>query len=156
MSYDGAPRETSVPCLFIITMKIKICKTCKLEKHLEDFKKSCKTSAGNYCYVTECKACNKVARQTPKGKYNVYRDCAARKGLEFELTLQDFEDNWNKECHYCGDTIPTIGFDRIDSDKGYVKSNLVLCCTTCNAMKSNLDTQTFLLFCDKISKRHSP
>ena len=156
MSYDGAPRETSVPCLFIITMKTKICKTCKLEKHLEDFKKSCKTSAGNYCYVTECKACNKIRRQTPKGRFDTYRESASKKSLEFELTLQDFEDNWNKECHYCGDTIPTIGFDRIDSDKGYVKSNLVLCCTTCNAMKSNLDTQTFLLFCDKISKRHSP
>jgi len=135
-------------------MKTKVCKTCGAEKLIENFKKSCKTSAGNYCYVTECKACNKISRQTPKGKYDAYRDCAARKKLDFQLTLKDFEDNWNKECHYCGDNIPTVGFDRVDSKIGYIKDNLVLCCTTCNAMKSNLDTDTFLIFCKKISSRH--
>lgn len=135
-------------------MKTKICKTCGIEKEINNFKKSCKTSAGNYCYVTECKACNKIARQTPKGKLDSYRDCATRKKLDFELTLQNFEDNWNKNCHYCGDNIPTIGFDRIDSKRGYVKDNLVLCCITCNAMKSSLDTNTFLFFCKKISNRH--
>jgi hypothetical protein len=135
-------------------MKTKVCKTCGIEKLIENFKKSCKTSAGNYCYATECKSCNKISRQTPKGKYDAYRDCAARKKLGFQLTLKDFEDNWNKECHYCGDNVPTVGFDRVDSKIGYIKDNLVLCCTTCNAMKSNLDTDTFLIFCKKISSRH--
>jgi hypothetical protein len=136
-------------------MKTKICKICKIEKIETDFKRSRLTSAGNIYYRAQCKICDKEHRQTPKGKYDVYRDCAARKNLEFELTLQDFEDNWNKECHYCGDTIQTIGFDRIDSSKGYVKNNLVLCCTTCNSMKSNLSTETFILFCKKISQKHT-
>jgi hypothetical protein len=136
-------------------MKTKICKTCGIEKDRnENFKKRGETPNGKFCYHSECKVCNKIRRQTPKGRFDTYRESASRKNLEFELALQDFEDNWNKECHYCGDAIPTIGFDRIDSNKGYVKSNLVLCCTTCNAMKSNLDTQTFLLFCKKISQKH--
>jgi len=135
-------------------MKTKICKTCNLEKTLENFKTSGKTSTGKFCLCAHCKACNKIARQTPRGKFETYRDCAARKELQFELTIQDFQDNWNKNCHYCGDVIPTVGFDRIDSNKGYIKDNLVLCCTTCNTMKSNLDTSTFLLFCKKISEKH--
>ena len=142
-----------MPYLFMVNMKTKICKTCSLEKHLEDFKISGKTSAGNECRHAECKSCNKSRRQTPKGKYDTYRDCANRKKLEFELTIEDFENNWNKECYYCGDTIATIGYDRIDSKKGYIKDNIVLCCTICNGMKSNLDTETFLLFCKKISNK---
>lgn len=136
-------------------MKTKTCKTCNLEKTLENFKTSGKTSSGKPCLHAHCKTCNKIARQTPRGKFETYRDCAARKELQFELTIQDFQDNWNKNCHYCGDAIPTIGFDRLDSNKGYIKDNLVLCCTTCNTMKSNLDTSTFLLFCKKISEKHS-
>ena len=135
-------------------MKTKICKTCKIEKIETDFKKEGKTSAGNVYYRAHCKSCNKIARQTPKGKYDVYRDCAARKNLEFKLTLQDFEDNWNKWCYYCGDIILTIGFDRTDSNKKYIMENLVLCCTTCNAMKSNLNKDKFIEFCKKISDRH--
>ena len=136
-------------------MKTKVCKTCGIEKEVSMFKKEGKTSAGNIYYRAHCKDCNKIARQTPKGKYDAYRDCAARKKLDFQLTLKDFEDNWNKECHYCGDNVPTIGFDRVDSKIGYIKDNLVLCCTTCNAMKSNLDTQTFLDFCKKINNKHN-
>ena len=136
-------------------MKTKICKICGIEKIEAEFKKSRITSAGNICYKAQCKSCDKIYRQTPKGKYDAYRDSAARKKLEFQLTIQDFEDNWNKECYYCGDNIPTIGFDRIDSSEGYVKDNLVLCCTTCNAMKSSFNKDDFIKFCKKISSRHS-
>ena len=135
-------------------MKTKICKTCAIEKTIDSFKKSCKTSAGNYCYVTECKSCNKIRRQTPKGRFDTYKESASKKNLEFQLTLQDFESNWNKDCYYCGDIIPTIGFDRLDSNKGYIMDNLVLCCTICNIMKSNLDKDKFIEFCKKISGRH--
>ena len=66
-------------------MKTKVCKTCGIEKLETEFKKSRLTSAGNMCYKAQCKSCDKLYRQTPKGKYDAYRDCAARKKIRFSI-----------------------------------------------------------------------
>ena len=43
-----------------------------------------------------------------------------------------------------------VSVDRVDSNKGYLKDNVVLCCDSVNTMKMKLDTKEFLNICNKI------
>ena len=81
------------------------------------------------------------------------------------LTFDDFlKFVSTTECHYCGRTVvwPERAFvktarrqyarsskayylDRINNDVGYTKSNCVVCCTTCNAIKGNTLTYEEML-----------
>jgi hypothetical protein len=36
-----------------------------------------------------------------------------------------------------------MSVDRVDSNKGYVKDNIVLCCSIINSMKNTLSTEEF-------------
>jgi len=90
---------------------------------------------------------NPAARQL-----HLYRHNAKQKGLVFELTLTDFESVKQKECHYCG--YAATGFDRIDSDSGYIRSNIAPCCVTCNRAKRDSTRRAFLAMCHRIVRRH--
>ncbi len=83
-----------------------------------------------------------------------YKKGADAKGLDFELSKDYFRDNFAGDCYYCGDKMPKIGIDRIDSSKGYIKSNVVICCTECNLMKRGMSQRDFIEQCKKIAKRH--
>lgn len=48
-------------------------------------------------------------------------------------------------------TLP--GIDRIDSKKGYVMSNCVSCCTTCNSMKLDLTFKDFFEHIELVNNR---
>lgn len=90
-------------------------------------------------------------KKSPKGRLMIYQRGARVRNLVFELDLDYFKNNWNKECVYCGDTINGIGIDRIDSDVGYTKDNTVMCCEMCNKMKLNHSKQDFINQCIKIT-----
>ena len=63
----------------------------------------------------------------------------------------------NKNCTYCGDEpnncftdrlnknykVKYSGIDRIDSNIGYIKNNVVPCCNKCNTAKSILSQNEF-------------
>lgn len=79
---------------------------------------------------------------------------AARRGLDWLLTMEEVQDLVHQECHYCG--IPYSnevkvrtgnflynGIDRVDNAKGYVKGNVVPCCIHCNTAKSDMDLAAF-------------
>lgn len=74
-------------------------------------------------------------KRTPKGRYASYKHGAKARGLSFDLSFEEFCSFWQVDCSYCGDPIPTIGLDRVDSSKGYELGNVVSCCTMCNRMK---------------------
>ena len=90
-----------------------------------------------------------------------YKQGAAKRKLDFSITLDEFLDIANKNCHYCGCKPsncydlkyckgklkgksragkPFIhnGMDRVDSNKGYCKENCVPCCKKCNIAKNNM------------------
>jgi hypothetical protein len=81
---------------------------------------------------------------TQKGKLCHYRSKAKVRGIEFALTKEEFATFWQKPCHYCGCEIATIGLDRIDSSLGYSVKNCVSCCTFCNQMKLDHDTDEWM------------
>jgi hypothetical protein len=90
-------------------------------------------------------------KQSAKGKIQTYKRGAKKRGLLFELTLDYFKENWNKNCYYCGEVINGIGLDRVDNSIGYIKENIVNCCPMCNRMKHAFYLKDFLIKCEKIT-----
>lgn len=87
-------------------------------------------------------------------KWRAYKKGAAKRGIEFMLTLAEFSGFWQAPCTYCTDDIKTIGLDRMSSRFGYTAANVAPCCTTCNYMKRRLSQDEFIERCAKIA-RHS-
>lgn len=90
--------------------------------------------------------------KTPKGRYDHYKHGAKARNLPFKITLEQFLDYWNNTCYFCGDIIEGIGLDRLDNTKGYVKNNIVACCSTCNMMKKCQQEKEFISNCKKITE----
>lgn len=88
--------------------------------------------------------------KTMDGKYNRYLQSAKIYKVEFALTKEDFSTFWQKSCSYCGDSIDSIGLDRVDPKIGYLLSNVVACCPICNFMKKNHDLDFFVAHVQKI------
>lgn len=81
-------------------------------------------------------------------KYTHYRYAAKTRNLDFDLDYKFLLNLFKKQnglCFYSG--IPmkthgtkdydTISLDRVDSNKGYIKNNVVFCLNSVNIMKSN-------------------
>jgi len=90
-----------------------------------------------------------------------YKSNAKRRGHDFLITKDELYDFIMQECFYCGekhsnfrsnnhDTIRYNGIDRIDSNIGYVKNNLIPCCKKCNIAKNTLSYFEFISHIEKI------
>lgn len=122
----------------------KFCPTCKRWLNPNNFSPS-KTSLDKYAW--ECKECKSYYI---RNRYNAYKGEAKQRNINFNLSLEEFDDITSNACVYCGQYNGNYfdkyfcGIDRIDSSKGYVVSNCVACCTTCNSMKSNLSVKDWM------------
>lgn len=105
--------------------------------------------------------------------YGQYRRGAKSRGLDFQLTLDEFRQITQKECFYCG-SIPNQrarylfskgpkkgqlrvngeyvynGIDRIQNSIGYTKENSRPCCFQCNLAKSTYSEQEFINWIKKV------
>lgn len=86
------------------------------------------------------------------GQFHQYKKRAKKDNISFELTKEDCKPFYKTTCVYCGDTITGLGIDRVDNTKGYILSNCVPCCKTCNWMKR---AQTKEEFFQQIKKIYS-
>ena len=81
-------------------------------------------------------------------KFDSYKDRSKRKGTKFTLTFQQFDVLVKSDCHYC--KIPVrdkpMGIDRVDNKIGYILSNSVPCCWTCNRAKSDMSYKNFMKY----------
>jgi hypothetical protein len=77
-------------------------------------------------------------------KLSNYIRNAKNRNIECSLEIDDVKELWQKPCVYCGSPIKTIGIDRIDNSKGYVKGNIASCCQLCNWMKRELTVDKFI------------
>jgi len=124
---------------------IFLCLGCKKEFFV---RKDCFKARGITGY---CKPCYYKA---DKGKpyEHLYRKLslsARSTNKDINLSFEEFLDfTLIKTCHYCDDDITwsdysykaksfAYNLDRKDSNIGYNKSNLVVCCGDCNSTKSN-------------------
>lgn len=97
-----------------------------------------------------------------KTLYRTYKKNSKRYGREFNVSLEEFKEITSKNCHYCGiepmciaksvckdskklehTTYKYNGIDRINSNKGYERDNIVPCCKWCNIAKSNRSEKEF-------------
>ena len=97
-----------------------------------------------------------------------YKCNADSRNLPFKLTREEFKKIIEQNCYYCN-SVPIVsktsisinktdklfkhnGIDKIDNTKGYIKNNIVPCCSICNVMKNNLSIEEFKTHILKISK----
>jgi len=119
-------------------------------------------------YVKKNGAYNKKSakEKLPKILYNQYKFGAKKRGINFKLTLEEFEKFIYKECAYCGtisgnkrrvdnENLGWNGIDRFNNDIGYTKENCITCCGVCNKMKSNLDIHNFIEHIQKIIRNNN-
>jgi D-glycero-beta-D-manno-heptose 1-phosphate adenylyltransferase len=96
--------------------------------------------------------------------FNWYVQNAKKRGLEFNISREEFLESIKKKCSYCGcepsqlyiknsHRIVYNGLDRIDSNKGYISNNITTCCSQCNIAKGSLDILTFEAKSRRIAKR---
>jgi len=143
-------------------LKEKQCAKCKIVKLLDKFSKNCKSKDG---FGFWCKLCQKEYisiyqksdkykkyEKTPSRKFTVYKSsCGKYKGIDFDLTFEEFMTFWQKSCSYCGDGISTIGIDRKNSKDGYNIKNCTSCCWKCNKMKNKDNSELFIEHCKKVA-----
>jgi len=91
-----------------------------------------------------CKEHNRIERRISQ----TLNRCKTR-GMEIDLSEEDMLSILTSNCHYCG-TSELIGMDRVDSKIGYLKSNVVPCCSKCNVMKMDLDVDDWFEHMRKI------
>lgn len=117
------------------------------------------------CIRGENKRLPKMGQGARNSYYHNYKTNAKTKGLNFELTVEQFEILTSGNCHYCGDKPSTVrfatrcwggyihnGIDRVDSSKGYVIDNCVSCCKTCNFAKNTMSYNEFIEWIKRLIK----
>jgi hypothetical protein len=112
----------------------------------------CKRSAKRNCYAQQ-RQYHAERRATPEGGYRLHIDNCRARGLENELTMEQYQWLRTQPCAYCDE--PASGVDRVKSEYGYTLLNSVPCCWSCNRSKNNLDVKAFVIAINAASK-HSP
>jgi hypothetical protein len=78
----------------------------------------------------------------PASVFNNYKRGAARRGIPFELSLEEFKWVISYSCSLCA-TTGVMGCDRVDSSKGYRFDNCQPLCWPCNQMKWDRSEEEF-------------
>lgn len=147
---------------------MKTCSKCKIEKELTEFYFNKKRDS----FEASCKPCRqksveKYLENNDNLKHIFYSrvsNIKARINYELEDDFRDYLiELWNKQngkCFYSGVDMILKGYgkninnamtiDRVDSSRGYVKGNVVLCCSIINKMKQNLTIEELINWCDLI------
>ncbi len=91
--------------------------------------------------------------------YSNYLSRASKRGIPFDLTVEQFKELTSMKCHYCNGTHPSIsdkemlcGIDKKDPVKGYVYSNCLPCCILCNQAKNSMSYKEFKSWLIRISE----
>lgn len=112
--------------------------------HIEQARKLGKAKRKSFGYSAR----NKVMKK--------YEAQARYRNLEWELSIEKFNEITKQDCYYCGREPSQIarlkgcngeyvynGIDRLDNKKGYVIGNCVPCCGVCNKAKMVMTEDEF-------------
>lgn len=140
---------------------------------------NCICDCGNYIvasgsrmihgYKLSCGCYNHEIVSLPSGQatinkmYYQYGRKARRRNLDFDISLDDFKKLVFDICFYCGCSpsrfwklqngnggITYNGIDRVNNAHGYIKENVVTCCSICNYAKREMSYGDFLSWVSRI------
>jgi hypothetical protein len=104
----------------------------------------------------------KQQRLTKKKKIDPLEKCwrsikssSKSRDKDFEIEKDFAYSLFVKNCVYCGSNKTPHSLDRINNKMGYVRNNVVPCCTRCNIMKSNWSVKDFIQACINIQLHNS-
>ena len=155
------------------TPLVWMCKCdCGKEKDAMQHHLTCGSVLSCGCLQQEISAAKLKHRILPVGEafvnslFSRYRQQAKERRREFTLTKEQFEAEITKPCFYCGakpvipvwaqnstgwkgystwnGVVPCNGLDRVDNAVGYIRSNIVAACATCNMAKTDMQVQEFV------------
>lgn len=134
------------------------CSDCKKTKLLKSFSKG--RQARNPYYFSYCNSCrtdkvnenlNSSKATYLKNKFSRLRERSKRFNIEFSITWEDFAVVYKLQkgrCFYTDQKMIMVAgegrlpeacsIDKVIPEKGYVKGNIVFCCTRINTIKSNV------------------
>lgn len=120
------------------------------------------------------KSCGSCWRQVPgmafRNAVHNYKNGALNRGYDFSLTDEQCRTLFLLDCFYCGTPPSNVskarwksgkeefiysGIDRRDNTIGYVESNCVSCCYTCNRAKLKRSEKDFIDHCKAVAGRFS-
>jgi len=152
-----------------MTQQLKITKTCigcLSELPHSNFYMAKKTGV----YSSRCKKCDIIENQRRSSSSykrrsailcNAAKSNGKKRNLSFEINQYDVIQQYEKQngrCYYSGVSMTwktgdstLMSIDRIDSSKGYLKDNFVLCCWDVNQMKREHSEKSFLTLCQTIA-----
>lgn len=151
-------KKNNLPCIYgdycgkhqvyawkYITEKDKTKKVCDGWKH-----HGCRVISDSDKFY-KCNDCNDIdygyRKCCPKRILYLYKLNAKNRNLEYKYDDNEFKKLFYQPCFYCGietNSDQLNGVDRSDNSKGYVKNNCVTCCSFCNFLKRNMETDKFM------------
>ena len=97
--------------------------------------------------------------------YSGVRYQALWRGIEWQLTVNDFQERSDQPCHYCAESGTKIcrrkhiksvfvynGLDRLDNTLGYSRPNCVPCCKKCNYAKHSMNVKEFKEWITRVAR----
>jgi hypothetical protein len=106
-----------------------------------------------------------ILEQMLKQKIKFGKSRCLKMNWDFNIDLEYMLQIFKKQkgfCFYSGELLSwkpnhknVLSIDRIDSGKGYVKDNVVLCIWDINRMKQELEVNRFIEICNIVAKNNS-
>lgn len=115
----------------------------------------CKTQvyAKDYCHPHY--KSNIEQNHTLASRYKQVIRRAIDKGLGYDITKEFYAEFIKSPCFYCGSPLAKTGsgIDRADNSLGYLMSNSIPCCPSCNTFKGKFLTKDEMLEVIKLIKK---
>lgn len=161
IEYMGSEQVSTAPLKYKSVWKVQC--TCGNKKvvrgaSLGQRTRSCGCLSSEQTVAFNIRTKTKAAYDTFGSLLRSYRQGARKRGLEFNLTRDEFYNLTQQNCYYCGRPpsqkraarvktklapFTYNGVDRVNSDVGYELHNCVPCCKRCNRMKVDIPQLEF-------------
>lgn len=141
----------------------KRCPRCRRSKARSRFYVNARKNDGLQTYCVACSSAYQRKRRLSDPASGLLYNATSRarkKGQSVDITVEDVKEMLSRRrCAYCACRVVTNNtgpagaraarddsatLDRIDSEIGYVKGNVVIACWVCNVMKGSLSYTEFL------------
>jgi len=129
---------------YYIANKKMIDDKCEKYKQQNIEKVKIKNSLYNHKHKERLAVYRKKYDVTPIGKFNKGKKSAISRNLSWDISFEKYVKIIMNPCEYCKEDLSGWGgtsLDRIDNDIGYIDSNVIPCCGTCNNIRNRFLTR---------------